>query len=195
MDFVKIKWRKVGIKPLRGSHRRRKFTLNSGGAKSTMGIRIFDLRVRQVRTSGKIGLSQFLIHIHMGGLNQFWIHIHKSGLKQSWIHIHKFGLKQSWIHLNPFRHSTQIYLPFFTSVTKWKLFLGRKSSKGGGAIFTHPAPPLPPATPGENSGTYLCKRMSRPKCHTAAGRINSMKKSQWTYQESNPRPFFVFTVR
>ena len=58
MDFVKIKRRKVSLTPLTGSHHRHKLTLNTGGEKSTMAIRIFDLRESQVRTSGKIGLSQ-----------------------------------------------------------------------------------------------------------------------------------------
>jgi hypothetical protein len=34
----------------------------SGGAKSTMGIRIFDLRRSQFRKTGKIGLSQSSIY-------------------------------------------------------------------------------------------------------------------------------------
>jgi hypothetical protein len=38
-------------------------------------------------------------------------------------------------------------------------------------------PPLPP----ENiSGTYFCKRLSRPQGHSAAGRIMSMKNSNYT---------------
>ena len=143
MNFVKIKRRKVGLIPLTGSHHRPKLILNTGGGKSTLAIKIFDLRGSQVRTSGKTGLNQswihvhktdlshfwihrhktdlkqFWLHIHKFGLSQSWIHIHKTGLYESWIHIHKFGLRQSLVHITPFPPLlNKFYLLFFTSVTK-----------------------------------------------------------------------------
>ena len=68
----------------------------------------------------------------------------------------------------------------------WGSQISRQSAHEGGKVVspTH-RPPLPP---GNIPGTHFCYRLSQPQGHSAAGRIMSMKKTQWHHRESNPRP-------
>jgi hypothetical protein len=49
----------------------------------------------------------------------------------------------------------------------------------------HASRPLPPR---KISGSHFCQGLNRPQGHSASGRIRSIEKIQWPYQESNPRP-------
>ena len=42
--------------------------------------------------------------------------------------------------------------------------------------------------PGDIHGTDFCQRSSRLQGHSATGRSKSMKKTQWSHREPNPRP-------
>jgi len=55
----------------------------------------------------------------------------------------------------------------------WGSQIRRQSAHEGGKVVspTH-RPPLPP---GNIPGTHFCYRLSQPQCHSAAGRIMSMK--------------------
>jgi len=70
----------------------------------------------------------------------------------------------------------------------WGSQISRQSAQEGGKVVS-PTRQLP-LPPGNIPGTHFCYRLSRPQGHRAAGRITSMsmKKIQWHYRESNPRP-------
>jgi hypothetical protein len=60
----------------------------------------------------------------------------------------------------------------------WGSQILRQSAHEGGKVVSPKH--RPPLSPGNIPGTHFCKRLSRPQGHSAAGRIMSMKNSNYT---------------
>ena len=58
-------------------------------------------------------------------------------------------------------------------------------AQDGGKVSPMHRPHLPP---GNTPGTHFCWRLSRPQGHSATGRIMSLKNSNDTIGNTNPRP-------